>query len=167
MAIEIPKEIATAETPAAPEAAPVPTESQPEAAPAPAAEPAREPSSLPENEYDALLDGKPDPNANEYDLLLNQQAEAPKEALKASIYSARDSVPDQQARILQLSQEMKMPPEIVARNLSEYEKRAVVEGNDYDDLIANAPATAGWLMNPENAKLAHDDVKNLSYLEAR
>lgn len=116
------------------------------------------------NEYDEILDGNI-PEGNEYDALLNQQNDARATQLKQALYSAARTNPDQQQKVVQLSRKTGLPPEVVERNTEEAERTAALQF-DYGKLIDDNPKLAEFLANPENAKIARDDVDALSRLEA-
>lgn len=113
------------------------------------------------NEYDALVPEQP--AGNEYDALLRQEAEGLGTRARASLSGAFGANPDQHAKALGLAKREGLPTEVVARNLPEVEKRAKL--NEYDGLLGNAPKTAAFVADPDNAKIAHDDLDSLAGLE--
>lgn len=107
------------------------------------------------NEYDDLL-GAP----NEYDALLSGDP-----ALRASLLEANQTTPDRHAQVLKLSNETRLPPEIVERNFDLISQKQQTEQNEYDALLAGTPKLTEWLRDPNNAKVSRDDLPQLSRLE--
>lgn len=119
------------------------------------------------NEYDDLLEGGNGSGGggNEYANLLNEQKDLQKTELQASMFAAKDKVPDHQAQVQGLAAKMKLAPELVERNFDELNKHADQSQHDYEDIVNSSPKVAEWLSNPNNAALAKDDIPNLQALE--
>ncbi len=83
--------------------------------------------------------------------------------LRASISSALQSNPDQFARAKSLADETGLPPAVVERNLPVVEQSSNV--NRYEQLLRDNPRLADSMRNVNFAKLAHDDLDNLSGFE--
>src|SRR5437667_3482135 len=111
------------------------------------------------NEYDQLVPGLKG-DRNEYDDLLG----ASDTALRGSLLEASKTTPDRHAQVLKLSNQTLLPPEIVERNFDQIQERAVVESNDYDRILKDTPQLGEWLSNPDNAKVARDDIGPLGRL---
>jgi GNAT superfamily N-acetyltransferase len=126
------------------------------------------------NEYDSMLESmsqtqssdQRDP-ASSYDDILNSDKAQQKQALQASMMVASGADPDRQAQVQKLSQQTKLPPEIVDRNFDEIQKRAFSSGLEYDKLIDQNPALSTWLARPDNAVVAKDDIPHLSDIEGK
>ena len=86
-----------------------------------------------------------------------------RQALRASAVSAAGVNPDQYARAKQLAAQTGIPAQVVDRNMPDVERRASF--TQFDRLLDSSPATARALMNPEFAKVAHDDTHNLGMIE--
>lgn len=114
------------------------------------------------NEYDELLSQE---EGNEYDALLSEKENEPKARLRSSMLSAADTQPEQQAQVIDLAERTRLPVDVVGRNIPDVERKARQESNEYEQLLEKSPATAEWLSNPENAKLAHDDATELALFE--
>jgi len=84
-------------------------------------------------------------------------------ALRSSLNAALPSNPDQAAKALQLSRATGLAPGAVEANLPEVAHSAALDA--YEQMLAGAPTTRQFLTVPDNAKLAHDDVENLTGLE--
>lgn len=122
------------------------------------------------NEYDELAknlgnDAAPAPAANPYLALVQDEAQQTSSAVKQSMYVAAQGDPDRKAKVLELSQKMNLPPNVVETNFDDLQKKASVEPLDYDGLAKNLPGTANFLTSPDNATLAKDDIKNLKQYE--
>lgn len=100
---------------------------------------------------------------NEYDAIYDSVQERQKTALRSSMLGARDSNPDEFAKARSLGQATGVPTDVAARNLPQVQRMADV--NEYDALFDKSPALAGKLMKPDFAKLAHDDLEPLTYME--
>jgi Large polyvalent protein associated domain 22 len=117
-------------------------------------------------EYDQILARGSSEEANEYDLMLQEQATAESRALKLSMHAAGATTPDRAAKALDLSQRTGLPYRLVERNLDTVQQRDLVQRNDYDAILERAPGLATWLTDaPEHAAIAHDDLDNLGTLE--
>lgn len=130
-------------------------------------QPSAEPIQEPDDSYDLALESAVSPEKGDpYDAVLSNAVNAPRDALEGSLFVAKDTNPDQQAKVLQLSEKLRLPPSVISGDLENFEKQANTQRPDeYDDLLEKATTTAEWLSDPENAKLAHDDIQGLSYIE--
>lgn len=100
------------------------------------------------------------PTANPYEAFL-----APKPPTRAVLDAASRTDADAFARSRQLSAETGMPADVIERNMEEVTRRQAVA--QADEALAGAPATKRWLdSNPDNVKLSHDVVKQLTATEA-
>jgi hypothetical protein len=100
------------------------------------------------------------PSANPYEAFL-----APKPPTRAVLDAASRTDADAFARSRQLSAETGMPADVIERNMEEVTRRQAVA--QADEALAGAPATKRWLdSNPDNVKLSHDVVKQLTATEA-
>lgn len=99
-------------------------------------------------------------SANPYDDLLVDDS---RQQLRSSLNEASTENPDTYAKAKQLGERVGLPVRAVAPVMPEVEQRAKV--TTYDDLLDSAPGTARFLSNPENAKLSHDHIDNLSTFE--
>lgn len=84
---------------------------------------------------------------------------------RLSMMQVADKNPDTEARIQALGKKYGVPAETIRLQQPEYEKRATVDGIDYDRLATTAPATAGLLAQPQKAGVSYDDTENLSAIE--
>lgn len=104
-------------------------------------------------------------NNNEYDDILNNQKEEQSLKLRSSFLSAGKSNPDKFAQVYDLAKKTGVPTEVVERETPAVAEKYEFEKNDYDGLLQNSPRTAEFLSEPENAKLAKDDIDNLVNIE--
>lgn len=103
---------------------------------------------------------QPTPTANPYEQFL-----APKLPTRAVLDAASRTDADAFARSRQLAAETGMPADVIERNMDEVTRRQAVA--QADEALASAPVTKSWIdASPDNAKLAHDVVKQLSATEA-
>lgn len=98
---------------------------------------------------DADISGAVDPNAM---------------LAKDNLVQAADGNPDQYAADLKLGQETGYTPEMAGRNRPQLEKLKYLDELDLKALDA-APATQEWVKNPQNAKVAYDDLQTLIAFE--
>lgn len=98
--------------------------------------------------------------ANPYEQFL-----APKPPTRAVLDAASRTDADAFARSRQLAAETGMPADVIERNMEEVTRRQAVA--QADEALAGAPATKRWLdADPDNVKLSHDVVKQLTATEA-
>lgn len=140
----------------------IPTNAEPAPALSPVIETPKEAAKPAANEYDAVVEAAP---ANEYDAIIETTTSDQGTALKTAMKTAQDTVPDQYAKAKLLSQKTGIPVDSVERNLPDVEKQAPWLTNEYDDLLKNNPSTAAFLAENDHAKLAKDDIQNLTALE--
>ncbi|MBL4893270.1 MAG: hypothetical protein JKY59_00125, partial [Emcibacter sp.] len=87
----------------------------------------------------------------------------PTEPSGATIETALDMNPDQEARNQAMSLESGFPVETVREQAPVIEKR--LKGAALRKALRNRKFSSEWFAKPENAAIAHDDVDNLSYIE--
>ncbi|MBH3308343.1 hypothetical protein I5P84_02595 [Pseudomonas mosselii] len=104
-----------------------------------------------------------DRDTNEFDDLIQRRAMQPNPRMALSM-AAKEN-PDEQAKIQRLAQLTGLPPDMVARNRSEVERKAKLAAVDYDGLLAKAPVSNRFLTDPINAGVAHDDIDELANVE--
>lgn len=85
--------------------------------------------------------------------------------LSASLYTAADADPEEEAALLRLSKTSGMTVEALRLNTNKEEARRVETANKYEAVVNNSPKLAAWLTNQAKARLAHDDTDNLSQIE--
>lgn len=96
---------------------------------------------------------------------LNQQ-QVPARAVQASMQVAIGANPDFEAELRRASERTGVPLESARAYPEDVKRQAAIQQHDYDDLAARFPSTTKFLSDPENARIAHDDVANLSNTEA-
>lgn len=108
----------------------------------------------------------PDSNpASVYGPMLDAERTAQKQAVQSSMFVASKVDPDRAAKVLALSKKTRIPPNIVENHYDSIAKSQDAESTNYDSLIDKTPGLATWLENPDNAKIAKDDIPNLSKVE--
>lgn len=113
------------------------------------------------NEYDDLID---QPVAgNEYDALIQQDNQFQRTQRRLSLHEALKVNPDQYAQSAQLAAQTKIPAPVVDRNQQAVDRQAKL--NEYDRLLEKSPLLDQQMRDPELAKVAHDDIDNLSLIE--
>jgi hypothetical protein len=118
---------------------------------------------LPANDaYDSIIDEK---QPDEYDQIIDGQRRTQRANMQGAMYVGAKAEPDREAKILQLSMETNLPPRIVAEQYDKLVQKKKVIGTDYDSIIDNTPGLAKWMEDPDNAKIAHDDLDGLGAIE--
>ncbi len=102
---------------------------------------------------------------NPYSGLADELKSEEQTALHASMAAGVQANPDRQAQILRLSDKMKLPSDFVDRNFDELKKHDDFTSNDPAKLLESHPKTSGWLSDPNNAGVAHDDLESLKKIE--
>ena len=92
-------------------------------------------------------------------------AEPQKPAGAATLYTAADVNPDAEAGLLKLSKRTGIPAEALRLDTARKDAERQSKANQYDTLLKSSPATAKWLDDLGNARLAHDDTESLSKME--
>jgi len=109
--------------------------------------------------------GAPAADANPYQSMVNEDFGGAVPALQRSLMVAADKNPARQARVLQLSKEMGLPPDMVDRNFDAVEKGYKRTKLDFGQVMEQTPAVGRFLQDPNNAALAQDDLAPLEKLE--
>lgn len=99
-------------------------------------------------------------NADPIDQAAAQVVQGQRTTLRSSLYGALLENPDVAARAQKLGRKTGLPADVVGRNLPEVERNAKLD--EFDQLLQNSPVVAQWLADQNNAKVAHDDVGNMS-----
>lgn len=84
-------------------------------------------------------------------------------ALRGSLISGQSANPDQTAEAVKLARKTGSPYEAIQANLPEVQQGARLD--DYEKMLAGAPATRRFLTAPQNAAMANDDVGGLTEVE--
>ncbi|MDR1368338.1 MAG: hypothetical protein LBJ76_06430, partial [Candidatus Accumulibacter sp.] len=100
---------------------------------------------------------------NSYREILRSVARETREKAALSLRTSLDTNPDDAAKARKLGRAIELPQEIVLRNLPEVERE--IDFERINEVLKGSPGTARWMANPENAKVARDDVETLSALE--
>jgi hypothetical protein len=98
-----------------------------------------------------------------WDQTLRQDAQA--QQLRSSLAYGMNFNPDVRAKTQMVAAANGVSPAFAQNNQPALEKAARLNGFDFDDFIQNAPKTAQWFSQPENAAVAHDDLGTLTQLE--
>lgn len=91
------------------------------------------------------------------------QSRRPEEAVRTSMTLAAGVNPDEEAEYKRLARASGIPVDSVRDNKQAVQQR--VTAPDYNDLAVKFPSTTQYLSTLENARIAHDDVGNLSGVE--
>ena len=94
--------------------------------------------------------------------IFDDSAEAP---LRASMLEAQKTTPDHHAEVLHLSKRLMVDPDYVERHFDEIKAKDNLENNDYSRIMRETPRLGTWLMDPNNSKVASDDVQNLGVID--
>jgi len=91
------------------------------------------------------------------------QSRKPEEAVRTSMTLAAGANPDAEAEYKRLAREAGIPVDSVRDNKDAVKQQ--VSAPDYDELAAKFPSTTQYLSTLDNARIAHDDVGNLTAIE--
>jgi hypothetical protein len=91
--------------------------------------------------------------------------EDPAQAARVGMAGALGTNPDMHAELRRVAQKTGVPISTVEAMPEETKRQAALAGTDFDTLAAISPSTARLLADVDKAKLAHDDVGNLSAIE--
>lgn len=102
-----------------------------------------------------------------YENYLNglQQQDSKRQQLTSSLSEAATTNPDEFASMVKLSRAAGVSVDALPQYRQEAEQAQYLGSVGLQRLWRDAPKTADWLANPDNAKLAKDDVENLSAWE--
>jgi len=120
--------------------------------------------------YDALLDQQQAqpaapaaPSIDIYDQILDGERQAAQRAMQPVLDMASKIQPERAASAQGLAKSTGLPVEIVERNFEEVQRREQIR--NMQDILGRSPVLARQMMDPEFAKLAHQDLEPLSGIE--
>lgn len=90
----------------------------------------------------------------------------PASTVRANLSVAMGVNPDQEAEFVRLSRQSGIPVDSVRSHAPQVKAQVQAQATDYSLLAQRFPSTTAFLGGMENAKLAHDDIENLSATEA-
>lgn len=97
---------------------------------------------------------------------LNPEINEPAQAAKASMQVAVDANPDFEADLRRASARTGVPLDAARAYPDDVKRQAMVQAQDFDELSKTYPTTTRFLAEPENARISHDDIENLSQTES-
>ena len=97
---------------------------------------------------------------------LNPEINEPAQAAKASMQVAIDANPDFEAELRRASARTGVPLDAARAYPEDVKRQAMIEAQDFDELSKTYPTTTRFLSEPENARISHDDIENLSQTES-
>jgi len=120
--------------------------------------------------YDALLDQQraqpavpAAPAIDIYDQILDGERQAAQRAMQPVLDMATKIQPERAASAQGLAKSTGLPVEIIERNFDEVQRREQIR--NMQDILGRSPVLARQMMDPEFAKLAHQDLEPLSGIE--
>lgn len=114
-------------------------------------------------QFDDLFDEAPKDTGPKVDDLFDNTAE--QQGARNNIRFGIEANPDKAAQSQQLAKRYGLPTGVVEQFHDDYAARAKTE--DAAAVVEQSPALRGWLAEDQNrAKIAHDDVQNLSLTES-
>ncbi len=96
--------------------------------------------------------------------LLEREGQAQK-GLARSLSIAAEKNPDEEARRREISRRTGLPADWVPEFKDDASRRELLGSPAVRDLPRTAPGTAAFLSDPDNAAIAHDDIRTLSQVE--
>jgi hypothetical protein len=103
-------------------------------------------------------------NSNPYLKILREDRAERESALRISLGEGVKANPDTAARANMLAEKHGLPPTVAEGNLPELEQREKAQRIDYGAISRKYPTLTDFLTNPENAKIAHDDIGTLTHI---
>jgi hypothetical protein len=97
---------------------------------------------------------------------LNPNVGQPAMAAKAAMQVAAGSNPDFEAELRRVAERTGVPLESARAYPEEVKRQAALQQHDFDQLAQQFPSTTRFLSDPDNARIAHDDISNMSSTEA-
>lgn len=85
--------------------------------------------------------------------------------LASSINAGQQANPETRARAMELADSMRLPVDMVERNMSTVAAKARASQYDLDAIRSNHPQLADWLSSPNNAAVSNDDLSSLRQLD--
>lgn len=120
--------------------------------------------------YDTLLDQQQAqpavpaaPAIDIYDQILDGERQAAQRAMQPVLDMATKIQPERAASAQGLAKSTGLPVEIVERNFDEVQRREQIR--NMQNILGRSPVLARQMMDPEFAKLAHQDLEPLSGIE--
>lgn len=105
--------------------------------------------------------------SNEFDAAVDAAMQTnPAQAARYGFVAAADTNPDSYAEAQRVARRNGVPVDTVLALPKEMKRQDKVGSIDFDTLAKTSPATAALLADVEKAKIAHDDVDNLSGIES-
>lgn len=93
---------------------------------------------------------------------IRKESSRRQDGLRQSILAASETNPDQYAEATRLGRTAKVPPEFVASDMDTYKNGMKIDDQTAGKIVSLYPDYEAWLTEPDNAKLAHDDVYSLT-----
>ena len=120
--------------------------------------------------YDDIIDQDLAPKTEQpatdmYDDMINQDLGGTESNIAANMYAAEKVDPDKSAQVLKLSKDLNLPSDIVERNYDSLSKRKAEESFQPKSIIEQNPALARFLEEPDNLKVAKDDLDSLKNID--
>lgn len=116
-----------------------------------------------DNPYLGILRQEQPQAENPYVDLLRTQTQDETNRVKQNLIEAQKTNPDAAAKSSALAQKTGLPPDVVERNFDTV--APLDQANTYVDLLTDSPTTKRFLTDPTNAKIASDDIENLTGVE--
>src|SRR6185312_7196028 len=119
--------------------------------------------------YTELL-GEQTPTApkddNPYLDVLKQQTQQSGQQIKQSVaVASQRGTPERWAKVLEMSQNTKLPTDVVDRNYDELTAADDRNSPDHNDIAHETPAVGQWLHDPDNATLGRREIPALQSIE--
>lgn len=96
-----------------------------------------------------------------YAAIADGMAKQQRAALRTSLLAGSQKNPDAHAKAIALADPYAVKPQAVADNLDVAKTGAFLHSADPEGLLNNHPELASWLMDHDNAAIAHDDLDQL------
>lgn len=111
------------------------------------------------------LNPQPKPEKDVYEGLVEQDIDQSATNISSNFVAAESIEPDRAAQVLKLSKDLNLPSDLVERNFESLSKERAQFKAEPAKIIQTNPALARWLEDPDNVKVAKDDLDELEKIE--
>ena len=122
-----------------------------------------------ELDYDEIVAQDLNPQAktekNEYDDLVQEDIDQSATNISTNFLAAEAIEPDRAAQVLKLAKDLDLPSDIVERNFDSLSKEQYKVKAEPAKMLQKNPLLARWLEEPDNVKVAKDDLDNLEKID--
>ena len=86
-------------------------------------------------------------------------------AVKSTMFAAKDKDPSKMVEVVNLSRQAQLPPDVVERQFDTVKKDYGLAHNDYDKIVDETPGLAQWLRDPSKAAVGKNELDGLGQID--